>query len=82
MGARKKIVYDDSGEVYSPADIRAVLEASVNKRNLLGNSKGVYYYNVPCSFDIEVTSFYRDEFGAQYTYDDIVEMQERTGKKV
>lgn len=82
MGARKKIVYEDSSKIYSPSDILTVLASSVSKRNLIGNSKGVYYYNVPCSFDIETTSFYRDEVGSQYTYDDIVEMQKHSAKKI
>lgn len=57
----RKIAYNhDSTDVFKPSDIERVLSMAVNNYNLIGNSKGVYYYNVPCSFDIETTSFYRD----------------------
>ena len=82
MRTNKKIVYEDIDEIYAPSDIRTVLASSVNKKNLIGNSKGVYYYNVPSSFDIETTSFYRDETGTQYTYEQLRELQEQSPKKI
>lgn len=30
----------------------------VKKKDFKGTNKGIYYYNYPCSFDIETTSFY------------------------
>lgn len=71
----KKIHFVENSPIYSPQDIRQVLDLSVNDKNLIGNSKGVKFYNIPCSFDIETTSFYRDEEGRTYTY-------ERSLKKV
>ena len=78
----KKVLYNDNGGVYKPSDILSVLSMSVNNKNLTGNSKGVYYYNVPCSFDIETTSFYRDEAGCQYSYEQLQKLQGHTGKKI
>ena len=80
--AIKKVLYNDNGGVYKPSDILSVLSMSVNNKNLTGNSKGVYYYNVPCSFDIETTSFYRDEAGCQYSYEQLKRLQGQTGKKI
>lgn len=79
--ARKILFNPNSQEVFAPTDIKRVLELSVNKYNLIGNSKGVYYYNVPVSFDIETTSFYRDENGSQYSYSQVQQLQQQTGKK-
>ena len=58
----------DNSKIYKPSQIREVLEIAVNKRNLKGTNKGVKYYNIPCSFDIETTSFYVDENGEQLDY--------------
>ena len=78
---KKKIAYNENGGVYKPADVDAVLTISVCKANLKGNSKGIYYYNIPISFDIETTSFYRDETGTQYTYEQYKKLNEgRAGK--
>lgn len=77
-----KVKYNVEGGVYKPSDIALVLQMSVNEKNLIGNSKGIYFYNVPCSFDIETTSFYRDENGRQYTYEQTQEIQKRAGRKI
>jgi len=61
--------------VFAPNDIEGVLAESVSGNNLFGKSNGIYYYNVPCAFDIETSSFYRDEDGAAYTYRDLCEMR-------
>lgn len=39
-------------------------------------------YNVPCSFDIETTSFYRDTVGNTYTYNQYIKLNENAPKKV
>jgi len=77
----KAVQFNEHGDVYRPQDIDTVLKLSVNNKNLRGNSKGVYYYNIPCSFDIETTSFYRDLDGRQYTYEQVQEIFDKTGKK-
>ncbi len=56
----KRIEFTTDSEIYTPQEIKKVLEMSVNSSMLIGNNKGVYYYNCPCSFDIETSSFYRD----------------------
>ena len=61
----KKVLYNDNGGVYKPSDILSVLSMSVNNKNLTGNSKGVYYYKLPCSYQIKTTSIYRDETRCQ-----------------
>lgn len=55
-------------EYATAADIALILKYAVNETDLKGNSKGVYIYNIPCAFDIETTSFYRDLDGKIYDY--------------
>lgn len=52
----------------TPDDVKFILQNAVSEKNLVGNSKSIYYYNIPCAFDIETTSFYRDADGKQYDY--------------
>ena len=56
----KRIEFVTDSKIYKPSDIKDVLKMSVNTSMLIGNNKGVYYYNCPCAFDIETTSFYVD----------------------
>lgn len=65
----KKIGYEQHNNIYNVSDIGEVLEKAVNDKNVIGNNKGVKFYNVPCSFDIETTSFYRDADGNTYNYE-------------
>ena len=65
----KKIPFElHTGTIYKPTDIAKVLELAVNEKNLMGNNKGSKGYNIPCAFDIETTSFYRDENKNAYSY--------------
>ena len=41
----------------------------MNGKNFTGNNKGEKFLNVPTSFDIETTSFYRDVNGETYSYE-------------
>ena len=65
----KKINFALHNEIYKPTDIAKVLSLAVNEKNFTGNNKGEKFLNVPVSFDIETTSFYRDETGETYSYD-------------
>src|SRR5699024_554759 len=56
-------------KIYEPNAINKILKISVNKSNLKGNTRGEYMYNIPASFDIETTSFYRDANGDTYSYE-------------
>lgn len=73
--AVKPIKYKTESRIYNPDEIAEVLKLAVNDSNLRGNSKGMRFYNIPCSFDIETTSFYRDTNGRVYDY---AQMQEAT----
>jgi hypothetical protein len=79
---KKKIRYKEDGRIYDVKDISLLLSDSVAEANLLGNSKGMYYYNVPCSFDIETSSFYRDRDGVQYSLGQVEDIRRKVGKKV
>lgn len=74
----KKIEFAQDGTIYRPHDIADVLRRAVNDKNIIGNSKGEKLYNIPVAFDIETTSFYRDEHGKCLTY----EQAQRTGRKL
>lgn len=63
--------------VYKPTDIIAVLDMAIDDTCLRGNNKKQKFFNVPVSFDIETTSFYKygDEY-IDYT------QAEKTGKRL
>lgn len=65
----KKVDYEQRNNIYKPTDIDEVLENAVNDKNVIGNNKGTNFYNIPCAFDIETTSFYRGEDGSTYNYE-------------
>jgi hypothetical protein len=77
----KKIPFTDNPQIHDPTEIEAVLSEAVNEANIIGNSKGERFYNVPASFDIETTSFYRDADGKAYTYEQVSVMQDANGRK-
>lgn len=54
-----------------------LLSKCMNEKNTVKNNKGVQFFNVPCSFDIETTSFYCDIDGRVYDYE---QSKEHTGK--
>lgn len=66
--ARKRIPFKEDSKIFSPSEIEKVLKISVNSSMTVGNNKGIYYYNIPCAFDIETTSFYVDENGEVIDY--------------
>lgn len=65
---RTRISFKENSIIFSPSDIEKVLKLSVNDGMTVGNNKGVHYFNIPCSFDIETTSFYIDENGEVINY--------------
>lgn len=69
-------------EIYPPEDIGKVLAMAVNEKNISGDSKGTKLYNIPVSFDIETTSFYRDKDGTVYDYNQMEKLQSDSGKKM
>lgn len=70
----KKIPFELHNEIYTPKDIAKVLSLAVNEKNFTGNNKGEKFLNVPVSFDIETTSFYRDEDGETYSYERYIKL--------
>lgn len=77
----KKIPFALHGGVYKPTDIKEVLGLACNEDNLIGTAKGEKFYNLPASFDIETTSFYRDSDGTAYTYEQVQRMTDQRGRK-
>lgn len=67
----KKTPYNQNGGVYEPHHIKEVLQLAVSDADLIGTNKGERFYNIPVSFDIETSSFYRDTNGETYTYEQV-----------
>ena len=76
----KKIPFELRGAIYKPEDIADILRVSVNEKSTVGNNKGERLFNVPCAFDIETTSFYRDIDGGVYTYEQAQRLSHGGGK--
>lgn len=47
----------NSNKIYKPSDIREVVGLVSSQLNRVRGSKKTEYYNIPCGFDIETTSF-------------------------
>lgn len=62
-----KYAYNET-KIYAPHDIARVLDMAISEKMLQGNRKKEYVYNIPCAFDIETSSFYRDADGRTYDY--------------
>lgn len=60
----------ETGQIYELKDLREMIQKSVSDGNVIGKRNGVRVYNVPCSFDIETTSFYQDG-NEQLTYEQV-----------
>lgn len=83
---KKKTPFNFGGNIYTaaeigfiskyaePQDVKFILQNAISDNDFIGNSKGVYYANIPCAFDIETTSFYRDLDGVIYDYKQRVKM--------
>lgn len=77
---KNKIPFNENGKIYKPQQIKMVLDISINSRSLIANSKGIYFYNIPCSFDIETSSFYKDDYKIQYDYAEKMEIKQNDKK--
>lgn len=60
--------------IYTVKDVENVLK-NISLNDIKGNNKKLYYYNIPCAFDIETTSFYREpNTDIIYNYSQIKEL--------
>ena len=50
-----------SGRIYNPKEISAVIEEISENAETIKTAKKIEYYNMPCAFDIETTSFYNGD---------------------
>ncbi len=64
---RKRFFIDN--QIYKPCEVEKVLNLAVNDGMTIGDNKSTQYFNIPCAFDIETTSFYIDgDTGAVIDY--------------
>lgn len=78
----RKTKYNPNGTVYKPEQINEVIKLCFNDNQLIGTNKGERFYNIPVSFDIETSSFYRDTNGETYTYEQVQKLDNPKLEKV
>lgn len=69
--------YTNDKRIYAPNEIDLVLDIALSENDVRKTHKKIEYYNVPCAFDIETTSFYIDAEHAAYQYEDAKRLTER-----
>lgn len=70
---KKKKDFCLHGEIYSPSEVADVLSMAVDESCMRGDNKKQKFFDVPCCFDIETTSLYRDG-NNYYDYDQQVRL--------
>jgi hypothetical protein len=77
---KKRNNYDVDTNIYGISDLDEVL-SSMLPLPTVANNKGEKVYNIPCSFDIETSSFYRNETGDTYTYEQVSKLDKSKFEK-
>ena len=76
---KKRNNYDVNTNIYGISDLDEVL-SSMLPLPTVANNKGERVYNIPCSFDIETSSFYRAEKGTTYNYEQVKRINQKQRK--
>ena len=58
-------IFSNWGKIFEPSEINAVIDDRLKESRIIKTNKKIEYFNVPCSFDIETTSFFRSTGGEQ-----------------
>lgn len=68
--------YSFENIIYTPENITDVLRVAISETDIKKAQNGLSYYNIPCAFDIETSSFYRSpETGETFSYYQIQQLQ-------
>lgn len=68
---KQKKTYIANEKIFTKQQIKEVLEQALDYSYIIRNNKREIFFNIPCAFDIETSSFYRDKKGYTYTSEEV-----------